>query len=183
MRIPSVLLFWAGFLPFDCHSAEPEKLLSLRSSYEAAISRATNPIRNTYLAELQKLKAELTRSAKLEDALAVDAEIKKLSGETATKQTQQTPTSPGKSPVGERWTRNTGMTYDFVSDGTLLIKGKDVPIEKAAKGAWKLLPDGRFELDFGNSVIRYFVLTDRKIGKLIEPTGNEIQLRFDSKLK
>ncbi len=183
MRNPSVFVFWAGFLPFACHSAEPEKLLSLRSSYEDAISRATNPIRNTYLTELQKLKIELTRAAKLEEALAVDAEIMKLSDETETKKTQQTPKSPGKSPVGERWIRKTGWTYDFVSDGTLLTKGKDAPIEKAAKGTWKLLPDGRFELDIGTGVIRYFVLTDREVGKLIDPTGSEIQLTFDSKLK
>lgn len=59
-------------------SAEPEKLTTLRSGFEAASERALTPIRRTYVAELEKMKMEFTKSGKLEDALAVDAEIKLL---------------------------------------------------------------------------------------------------------
>jgi hypothetical protein len=179
--IPRTLIF--TLFATTLLASEPEKLTKLRGSYESAMTKATAPIQKTYTTELEKLKLEFTKSGKLEDALAVDAEIKRLSGEAATKQTEQTPASRGMSPIGERWTRQTGATYDFVSDGTLLTKGKDTPIENAKRGTWKLLPDGRFELDIGTGVIRYFVITDRKVGKLIEPTGDEIKLTFDSKLK
>ncbi|MBK8040028.1 MAG: hypothetical protein IPK22_23285 [Verrucomicrobiaceae bacterium] len=179
--LPRTLVF--TLIATSLLAAEPEKLTKLRGSYESAMTKATAPIQKTYTTELEKLKLEFTKSGKLEDALAVDAEIKRLSGETATKQAEQTPSSRGISPIGERWTRQTGVTYDFVPDGTLLTKGRDTPIEKAAKGTWKLLPDGRFELDYGTGAIRYFVITDRKVGTLIEPTGGEIKLTFDSKLK
>lgn len=59
-------------------AAEPDKLLKLRSSYDAALSRATAPLQRTYLQELEKLKDEYTRAAKLQEALAVDEEIKRL---------------------------------------------------------------------------------------------------------
>ena len=58
-------------------ATEPEKLTKLRGSYEAAITKATAPIQKTYTTELEKLKIEFTKAGKLEDALAVDEEIKK----------------------------------------------------------------------------------------------------------
>lgn len=59
-------------------AADPEKLNKLRGSYDAAITKATTPIQKTYIAELEKLKIEFTKAGKLEDALAVDQEIRKL---------------------------------------------------------------------------------------------------------
>lgn len=72
-----------GMMPLGLKSEEPERLEKLRSSFEAAVARATDPLRKTYLDELEKLKNEFTRSAQLEEALAVDREIKKLSGADA----------------------------------------------------------------------------------------------------
>ena len=59
-------------------AAEPDKLIKLRGSYESAITKATAPIQKTYITELEKLKIEFTKAGKLEDALSVDGEIKKL---------------------------------------------------------------------------------------------------------
>lgn len=59
-------------------AAEPEKLLKLRTSYEAAMTKAAAPIQRTYLQELEKLKIEYTKAGKLEDALTVSEELKKL---------------------------------------------------------------------------------------------------------
>lgn len=63
------------------NAAEPEKLLKLRSSYESAVTKATAPIQRTYLQELEKLKVEFTKAGKLEDALAIDTEIKRFFGD------------------------------------------------------------------------------------------------------
>jgi hypothetical protein len=54
----------------------PDKLATLRSGYEAAVARATIPITQTYIKELQKLKADYTRAGNLEAALAADAILK-----------------------------------------------------------------------------------------------------------
>jgi hypothetical protein len=64
-------------------STEPERLTKLRTNYESAVVRALTPLQRTYVVELEKLKAEFTRTGKLEDALLVDAEIRKLQGPDA----------------------------------------------------------------------------------------------------
>lgn len=50
----------------------------LRTSYEAARERATRPIDEKYLSELSKLQDTYTREAKLEPAVAVANEIKRM---------------------------------------------------------------------------------------------------------
>jgi len=50
----------------------PEKLSTLKSSYQATIKRATTPITKTYIAELEKLKTDYTKKGDLNAALAVD---------------------------------------------------------------------------------------------------------------
>ena len=54
----------------------PEKLTTLKTSYKAAINRATAPLTKTYLEELDRLKIDYTKKGDLQAALAVDAEIK-----------------------------------------------------------------------------------------------------------
>jgi hypothetical protein len=74
--MPRILL--ASILLSALASAdEPDKLAKLRDSYDAAVQRATAPITKTYVTELEKLKSEFTKAAKLEDALAVSEELKK----------------------------------------------------------------------------------------------------------
>lgn len=50
----------------------PPRLKSLRENYEAAMTRATEPITATYIKELEKLKADFTRSGDLKSALATE---------------------------------------------------------------------------------------------------------------
>lgn len=57
----------------------PDKLVTLKFNYEAAINRATTPITRTYIQELQNLKTEYTKAGNLEAALAADAILKELS--------------------------------------------------------------------------------------------------------
>ena len=79
-----LLLAFLAITPSLLLAAEPEKLIKLKSSYQSAISRVTDPIQKTYLQELEKLKAEYTRAAKLEDALAVDSEIRNITSRDGT---------------------------------------------------------------------------------------------------
>ncbi|MEQ1860423.1 MAG: hypothetical protein ABMA13_10845 [Chthoniobacteraceae bacterium] len=61
-----------------CQEAGPltEKLKTLTSNYEAAVSRATAPLTKSYIAELERLKLEYTRAGNLQAALAADGLLK-----------------------------------------------------------------------------------------------------------
>lgn len=72
---------------------EPSDLVALRKSYEKEIKRVTQPVNATYLKALQQLKDNYTRGSKLEQALAVDAEMKKLSSDRIAEITTSKPTS------------------------------------------------------------------------------------------
>lgn len=54
------------------------QLDQLRTSYESAIARATRPVTEAYLKELQKLRDNYTRAARLPEATKVDTEIKSI---------------------------------------------------------------------------------------------------------
>lgn len=59
------------------HAAdEPKELARLRESYQQAQERALAPLQAKYVSSLEAMKLRLTKAGKLEEALAVDAEIK-----------------------------------------------------------------------------------------------------------
>ncbi len=60
----------------------PDKLAGLKHNYEAALVRATTPITQTYVQQLQKLKVEYTKAGNLEAALATDAILKEFTQKT-----------------------------------------------------------------------------------------------------
>ena len=112
--------------------AEPDKLLKLRTSYEAAVTRATTPLQKTYLQELDKLKTEYTRAAKLEEALAVADEMKRLEKESEDSKNLQPQGASAKSSkkanieylMSYRWyftsvkdSKENGYLITFKSDG------------------------------------------------------------------
>ncbi len=70
-----LLLSWAFTI---VRAEDPDRLVSLRDSFEREIERATSPIKRKYLTSLQELKNVYTKAGRLEDALAVDAEIKRM---------------------------------------------------------------------------------------------------------
>jgi hypothetical protein len=78
------LFFTAIVISFPIHAAEPlpPKTLKLKESYDTAIQRATDPITKVYLAELTRHKVEATRAADLKGAIAIDAEITRVSSRT-----------------------------------------------------------------------------------------------------
>ncbi len=63
----------------NTNAATPPELTSLRESWQNARKRATDPVDKKYLEALKSMKEQFVKSGKLEEALAVDVEIKKIS--------------------------------------------------------------------------------------------------------
>ncbi len=152
----SLALFGTAF------SAEPEKLLKLRSGFEGAVTRAVTPIQKTYLQELEKLKTEFTRAGNLEDALAVADEIKKLASESTSSSAQATGTKKSllSSLKGTKWTLNEGQ-----GEAHLTFKGNEVHWhDDTTKQEWTLKvnaqKDGSLLIDWGGASRRVEVADD-----------------------
>ena len=67
---------------------DPPDLARLQHNRDRAIERALRPIHETYRRELEKLKVKYTKAGKLEEAVAVQNELKKqgvVSGTNAAK--------------------------------------------------------------------------------------------------
>ena len=114
-------------------AADPEKLTKLRSSYESAMAKAAAPIQKTYTTELQRLKIEFTKAGDLEAALAIDAEMNRISG------TPEATTTASKGPladlVGSTWAGTgpaIGTMVTFKADGVVEALDKGAP-----RGAWQ----------------------------------------------
>lgn len=84
MKISLPLLFALGSLamatpvPGQDHASEPVELQSLREGWQRAIRQATDPVNRRYRESLEIMRIRFTREGKLDEALAVVAEIKKL---------------------------------------------------------------------------------------------------------
>ena len=75
-----------GFLAFsamgvlslaqDTSPLDPTELLKLREEHLRSLQRVSAPVFSTYVRSLESLKAQYTREAKLDAALAVDNELK-----------------------------------------------------------------------------------------------------------
>lgn len=104
---------------------EPQELIKLRLSYQSAQERVLTPLMETYISQLQSLKNRLTKSGKLEDALQIDAELKKVlsvaSGKSGTSYEHL---------LGE-WICN-GVETDV-----FMIKVDGTTYHFADKGSWK----------------------------------------------
>lgn len=80
MKTASTFAFCLLIPCFVVLGAEPPDLQALRGSYQAAVARTMKPLHETYLAELKKLRDQYTRSARLDEANAVQAEIIVITG-------------------------------------------------------------------------------------------------------
>ena len=100
-RTLALILFATSLL-----AAEPDKLTKLRGSYESAMTKATAPIQKTYTTELEKLKIEFTKAGKLEDALAIDGELKRIAELTSQEPSAGTKSKLATWIVGTVWRPN-----------------------------------------------------------------------------
>ena len=111
----------------------PDKLATLKSGYEAAIAKATIPITQTYIQELQKLKADYTRAGNLEAALAADMILKQslaASPQVVSKLSKPNKLSQMTIDDFKDWLRtvtiveNTGEKTTFQFDGTSMVSSR-----------------------------------------------------------
>jgi len=98
-------------------SADPE-LDRLRAAYEAAVERATQPLRESYERELKRILDARTRSGNLEEALAAREELERLADEAGAADPQTTASS-GRERffVNTTWKTPTGTFFHFLPEG------------------------------------------------------------------
>src|SRR5580693_4210880 len=74
-----LLALTAEFAPSQApQSTEPAELTRLRESWQRAKEQANAPIDRKYIEALNELRTRLTKAGNLDQALLVDAELKKL---------------------------------------------------------------------------------------------------------
>lgn len=86
----------------------PDRAAAVQASYKAAVARATAPLTKTYLAELERLKADYTKKGDLKSALAVDTEIKshqsaETPGQGAMVSTSSARPASGRGEITPEW--------------------------------------------------------------------------------
>jgi hypothetical protein len=66
----------------DKPAAEPAELVAKRNEHDRAVQRAVSPLLADYLRKLESLRAQYTREGKIEAALTVEKEIRKIKRES-----------------------------------------------------------------------------------------------------
>lgn len=115
---------------------EPDDLTKLREAYQQAQERALAPLQAKYVSGLEAMKLRMTKAGKLQDALAVDAELKAIVAKTE-KGTAKEEVKPGNHPdnlVGQ-WYCN-GVESDVYE----IRKGNKAQ-HMGTKGEWKYEDD------------------------------------------
>lgn len=135
----------------------------LQMSYQGAVERETAPLRDKYLAELQKLRDSYARAGNLAGANVVQAEITAMNQQIAFAKTGKrtpteatavaaanagTPAAGAELPelrwfVGKTWLTNAMTKWKFEKDGTGERERGGV---KVATFTWRLLPSGMIEI-------------------------------------
>ena len=124
------ILLLATLLIYSAALAEdPKDLMVLRGTYDGEAKRAMQPINERYLRSLARLKDSYTKSAKLEEALAVETEIKRLQAVSPT----ATPPSDGPTNaptlLETRWVGRSGKaqgkTLAFQPNGAMKVLMSD----------------------------------------------------------
>lgn len=127
----SVAAVIAVLLAATTGRSEPERLTQLRGSYEAAVERALSPLQQVYVEQLQKLKTELTREGKLDDALAVEAELKALVGPTSNTERAALAQNLTAAP----WSSDGGDVITLKKEGTGSWKAGD----RVSECTWEII--------------------------------------------
>ncbi len=138
----------------------------LQSSYKDAVSKATKPLTQTYLKELERLRDSYTRGANLDGASKVQTEIDTVNHALAYADiARKAPTAPAvpvpatplsakdaaaanKQPelrwfVGKTWLTDAQTKWTFEKDGT---GDKVRGTQKVAVFKWRVLESGALEL-------------------------------------
>ena len=137
---------------------EPERLTILRTSWQQARNKATEPIDLKYRQELQKILESLTKAGDLDGALVVKQELEGLSADKVTDGRVDT----GRSLL----TRLRGTTWSFnEGNGELQFTFKD-----GKEVSWK---------DVRSQKVFPMKIEQMKDGSLFIPWGGTQDYRFD----
>lgn len=116
---------------------DPPELANLRTSWQRARQNATAPMDRKYLDALKALKLKLTKVGNLEQALAVDAEIRRVSADpNAAYSTSRIPITATEL-VQSKWTfvvpdLNWLDVLTFFNDGKVFSK------KNSSRGSWSI---------------------------------------------
>lgn len=83
MNYTRSIAFGFAILATAALADEPKELESARAAYRQSVERATEPFKARYLTDLGRLRETFTRAGKLNEALAVENEIRSLGGQPA----------------------------------------------------------------------------------------------------
>jgi hypothetical protein len=122
---------------------EPDEYLSLRQNWQKARKQATDPVDSKYLAALQKLKTRYATSDRLEDAIIVDKEIKRIEKEIepATEKSQ----SLLAEIEGTEWRHVRGDVNIHFKDKKLFWGSAKI---KSSMAGWEFVEEKKSELSF-----------------------------------
>ncbi|MEN3942454.1 hypothetical protein WJU23_14240 [Prosthecobacter sp. SYSU 5D2] len=169
MKLPAFLIILGLFLiQFQLHAADEGALARLKESYQTAIKRATEPVHQTYISELTKLRDQYTREAMLEAAVKVQAEIDAISAQlaiptapvslpTASKAQEVLVPIPANKVIGHtigRVKKGTVITLSYVSGkwkdhGQLATENPDALTLVTGNSCRLVIADGRFKTQPG----------------------------------
>ena len=115
------------------HSAalaeDPKDLILLRGTYDVEAKRLMQPLNERYLRSLARLKDSYTKSAKLEEALAVEAEIKRLQGPSPVAASPSDSLTNTPTLIDTRWVGRSGKaqgkTLAFQASGAMKVLMSD----------------------------------------------------------
>lgn len=142
------------------YAAEPPELIEARARYNAALAAVEKPVLDKYIRELEQLKSRALSLKKLEDAVALDRELKSL-GVTTTTLTSEQPKTSGLQPLsamlpGTKWSvkepKQRWRSVEFTSDSKLVLIDSNGPV--GGKRDYTISPDGttvEFKFQFGDS--------------------------------
>jgi hypothetical protein len=119
-------------------STEPAELGRLRESWQRAKEQANAPIDRKYVEALHELKVRLTKAGNLDQAVLVDAELKKVSPDTPdVTLTAKRRLSPEMLTFGEWKFENKAVNFSrvwiFTPDYKFKLKGASEPF-----GTWRI---------------------------------------------
>ena len=115
---------------------EPLKLVQLRQQYQKDLAAVVTPLKQKYLKSLQDLQVEVTKAGKLEDALAVKAEVTALEEDLKSDK----PVKFKYNPIG-KWMWNGGLVE---------ITATEVITNQGSHFKWQRVNDKTFKVYWGS---------------------------------
>jgi hypothetical protein len=187
-RVLTILLLVASISAAQDTTAVPEKLHSLKASYEAAVQRATAPLTKTYIQELQKLKTEYTKAGNLQAALAAEALLRSASDPAATPPA----IAAGDAALSKMdveqfkaWlstvviTEQSGFKNRFVYDGKVLTSEKDGNKPRAHTNV--SVEVGKIFVPFTSTNATITIDDSRSKAEVSYSTGEKLEARIEPK--